>query len=77
MTLAAAYPKCAFHGYDISQKSLDAAARRQAAVFSRGSCVLELLSSGLKPYKMLHRALAANALSGHVVPGRRRRVWDT
>ena len=31
MILAAAYPKSTFHGYDIAQKSLNAAARRQSA----------------------------------------------
>ena len=31
LTLAAAYPKSTFHGYDIAQKSLDCAASRRVA----------------------------------------------
>lgn len=40
MTLARAFPKCEFHGYDISAKSLAAAQDRHATDQSSAACTL-------------------------------------
>jgi len=40
LTLAAAYPKSTFHGYDIAQKSLDSAAIRRVVLKHYCPCML-------------------------------------
>ncbi len=53
MTLAEAYPKCTFHGYDIAQRSLHAAACRRVTVLTWGSCARFRTSPGCDDYEVL------------------------